>query len=79
MNFFPEYALLFAVAIPLAVLIGINIGLWFGGERDTLLLPRMNSFPTGEVRTEASPEQVVEMGPKPVVAHAANDEGEVAA
>jgi hypothetical protein len=45
MNLFIEnYAQLFAVAIPVLTLAGMNIFLALGGERGTLLLPSANPF-----------------------------------
>lgn len=39
MTIFQEYALLIAVAIPVLALAGLNVVLWIGGERGTLLMP----------------------------------------
>lgn len=39
MNFFNEYALLVAVAVPVLAIVGLNVFLWFGGERGTLIVP----------------------------------------
>jgi hypothetical protein len=39
MNFFNEYALLVAVAVPVFALVGLNVFLWWGGERGTLMMP----------------------------------------
>jgi len=39
MNFFNEFALLFAVATPLLVLFSMNVFLMLEGERGTLLMP----------------------------------------
>ena len=39
MNFFNEFALLFAVATPLVVLFAMNVFLMLEGERGTLMLP----------------------------------------
>jgi hypothetical protein len=39
MNFFNEYALLFVVAVPVVALVGLNVFLWWGGERGTLVMP----------------------------------------
>ena len=39
MNFFNEYALLVAVAVPVLAIVGMNVFLWLGGERGTLILP----------------------------------------
>jgi hypothetical protein len=39
MNFLNEYALLVAVAVPVLAIVGLNVFLWLGGERGTLVLP----------------------------------------
>ncbi len=39
MNPFNEYALLVAVAVPVLTIAGLNVFLWVGGERGTLLVP----------------------------------------
>ena len=39
MNLFHEYSLLVAVAIPVLAIVGLNVYLWWGGERGTLLMP----------------------------------------
>jgi hypothetical protein len=39
MNTFNEYALLVAVAVPVLAIAGLNVFLWLGGERGTLLMP----------------------------------------
>ena len=49
MTIFQEYALLIAVAIPVLALVGLNVILWFGGERGTLLMP------TARDHSEATP------------------------
>ena len=46
MNFANEYALLFAVATPVAVIAGMQVALFFAGERHTLLLPGMGGYPS---------------------------------
>ena len=48
MNFVNEYALLFAVAAPVVAIVGMNVFLWLGGERGTLLLPGANRYPAIE-------------------------------
>lgn len=48
MNPFHEYALLIAVAIPVLAIVGLNVFLWFGGERGTLLLPSARSATVAE-------------------------------
>ena len=42
---FNEFALLFAVAVPLVTLGTLNAYLWMNGETDTLLLPGVASYP----------------------------------
>ena len=55
MNFVNEYALLFAVAIPVVAIVGIQVYLYACGERGTLLVPGLNSYPSIEYgRTEAA-------------------------
>lgn len=46
MNATHEFALLIAVALPIAVLLVANVALFLEGERDTLLIPGMRGFPT---------------------------------
>jgi hypothetical protein len=59
MNYFREYALLVAVAIPLLAIVGMNVYLWWGGERGTLLLPSSLRLPkvldTFEIAEEPMP------------------------
>ena len=43
--FVHEFALLVAIATPVAVLCAIHAGLWAAGERDTLILPGMRGYP----------------------------------
>lgn len=45
MSFFHEYSLLFAVAIPVAVVVLIEAALWLSGERGTSLLPGLSRYP----------------------------------
>jgi hypothetical protein len=46
MNYAHEYALLAAFAIPVLAVVGINVHLWWGGERGTLLVPSSAPLPT---------------------------------
>jgi hypothetical protein len=46
MEFMHEFGLLIAVALPAAVIFAINVALALGGERGTLLLPRLGPYPT---------------------------------
>ena len=48
MEFFNEYALLFAVATPVVVIAAMNLALYFAGERETLLVPGVRAFPVIE-------------------------------
>lgn len=53
-----EFALLAVVAIPMLALVGINLYLWWEGERGTLLMPSSQGFPAvemGERAEEAMP------------------------
>ena len=50
MNFINEFALLFAVAAPIAVLFAMNLFLALEGERGTLILP---SWITPEGKADA--------------------------
>jgi hypothetical protein len=45
LNFIQEFALLFAVATPLAVLFSMNVFLMLEGERGTLMLPSTDWAP----------------------------------
>ena len=46
MSFFQEYSLLFAIAIPVAVVVLIEAALWMSGERGASLLPGLSRYPT---------------------------------
>lgn len=46
MSFFQEYSLLFAVVIPVAVVVVIEVALWLSGERGASLLPGLSRYPT---------------------------------
>ena len=41
-----EFALLAVVAIPVLALVGINVYLWWEGERGTLLVPSSQALPS---------------------------------
>ena len=60
MNFANEYALLFAVALPVAVIAGMQVALYLSGERTTLLVPGMAGYPTFE---KASRVRLVDLTP----------------
>lgn len=56
MNLFIEnYALLFAVAVPVLTLAALNFALAFGGERGTLLLPSAGPFEAARRAANAVP------------------------
>ena len=46
MNFANEYALLFAVALPVVLIVGMQVALYVAGERSTLLFPGMATYPS---------------------------------
>lgn len=57
MEFINEYSLLFVVALPVAIVVGINLVLGLTGESGTLLLPSLRGYPSIELpRVEATPE-----------------------
>ena len=62
MEFMHEYGLLIAVALPAAVIFAINVALALGGERGTLLLPRLGPYPA-VIEVQAEPASL----PEPVV------------
>ena len=43
-TFFQEYGLLVAVAVPVAVIVAMQVLLFIAGERGTLLLPSLRPF-----------------------------------
>ena len=77
MNFFNEYALLVAVAVPVLAIAGLNVFLWIGGERGTLILPTTQNRLSAWDAAEAAMKTVTDETPAPtgVAAEApANDE-----
>jgi hypothetical protein len=54
MNAIHEYALLFAVAVPLLAVIGLNLFLYLGGERGAGLFPSSRPFPVEELDVDAT-------------------------
>ena len=62
-----EFALLIAVATPLAALFSMHAGLWAAGERDTLILPMPAGYPAA-IRWE-----MVEETPAPAPTIPQND------
>jgi hypothetical protein len=45
MSYFNEYGLLVAVALPVLVIAGMQVLLFLGGERGTLLVPGASRYP----------------------------------
>jgi len=58
MSFFQEYSLLFAVAIPVAVVALIEAVLWLSGERGASLLPGLSRYPTVMSQAEIAAQMV---------------------
>ena len=46
MNFANEYGLVFAVALPVVIVLATQVALYLAGERNTLLLPVMAGYPS---------------------------------
>lgn len=63
MNFFNEYALLVAVAVPVLAIAGLNLFLWIGGERGTLILPTTQDRLSAWEPAEASLKVVTDTTP----------------
>ena len=74
MNFINEYALLFAVSLPVATIVGIQVFLMFTGERGTGILPGFNRYPSIAYTRAEKPTLPAET--KALFAEAANDEME---
>ena len=68
MELFQEYALLIAIAVPVWVIVLVNIALYLTGERGTLLLPWVHDFPP--VLVEPPEAQPVEAAALPEPAQA---------
>ena len=74
MSFFTQYALLFAVSLPVVTIVGMQLYLFASGERGTLLMPGMDSYPTIEGAKDAAP-MPMSVAPKAAIAaQCANDE-----
>ena len=70
MNALHAYALLVAVSVPVSTLLAMNVWLYLAGERDTLMLPGLRSWPAVEMAPKAE-----ESAPAPAsAASAANEE-----
>ena len=55
MNFFQEYSLLIAIAVPSLAILGVNAFLMLTGEEGTLLLPSFRRYPPIRTTTDVSP------------------------
>lgn len=60
MSFFQEYSLLFAVAIPVAIVVLIEVALWLSGERGASLLPGLSRYPTVMSNAEIAAQMVAD-------------------
>jgi len=67
-----EYALLFAIAVPVLAVIGLNLFLYVGGERGAGLFPSSRPFPVAAL-TSVEPARALPVAP---ALEAANDESE---
>ena len=78
MNFVNEYALLFAVALPVVTIVAIQVYLFACGERDTLLIPGLNRYPSIESATKVPATQVApaSFSEAPTTVESSNDEME---
>ena len=79
MNFMNEYGLLVAVALPVLAIVGIQVFLFIGGERDTLLLPGTSKYPSivfGKTNVAVAPVPVIETAKVAEKVESSNDEVE---
>jgi len=79
MEFFNDYALLFAVSLPVVAIVGMQVFLFVSGERGTLLVPSFKAYPSidaGKVDAVSTTSTILaaESIAKPVAA--CNDEEE---
>lgn len=58
MSFFHEYSLLFAVAMPVAVVVVVEVALWLSGERGASLLPGLSRYPTVMTQAQVAAQMV---------------------
>jgi hypothetical protein len=79
MNFMNEYGLLVAVALPVLAIVGIQVFLFIGGERDTLLIPGLDRYPSielGKSSATVTPMPVVDTAKVTATVESSNDEEE---
>ena len=63
-----ELGLLIVVALPVLIIVGLQVGLFIAGERGTLLLPTSRMLPAVEADTPEG-EQNIGAAAEPEVAH----------
>jgi hypothetical protein len=79
MNFINEYSLLFAVALPVVTIAGMQAFLFISGERGTGLFPAVGGYPSiefGRVVEVAPRQSVVPAATAATAAEPSNDEAE---
>ena len=77
MNFFNEYALLIAVALPVVVIVAMEVALFVSGERGTGLIPGFNHYPSIETgKAEMVDQPVRSEAPAITAVEPSNDEVE---
>jgi hypothetical protein len=79
MNFFNEYGLLVAVALPVVAIVGLQVFLFMTGERGAGLRPGTSRYPSIDIAkvAEAAPKQTMSETPTIVITVASsNDEEE---
>ena len=77
MNFINEYALLIAVALPVAVVVGLQVFLFVTGERGAGLLPGFSGYPSIELaKRQPKVEEMPASFNTDVVPEPSNDEME---
>ena len=73
MNLIHEYALLVAVALPVVVILAIQVFLFMSGERGTLLIPGFSGFPKAELSASGETVDTTPASAGKVAETAAND------
>ena len=76
MEFFNDYALLFAVSLPVVAIVGLQMYLFVSGERGTLLLPSLKPYPSIDLQkigSVAAPKTIVVAESVANTAEASND------
>ena len=79
MNFFNEYGLLVAVALPVVAIVGLQVFLFIAGERGAGILPGIGNYPSIDIgkAVEVAPKQTMSETPTIVITiESSNDEEE---